>query len=66
MHTNCFHNFKTDLYSSAIIMKGFTSSRNLFQAKIITAKLTAGLLLNAVLHIRPVTLINEALCLSGP
>ena len=28
-HTT-FHNFKTALYSSAVVMKGFTSSRKLF------------------------------------
>ena len=29
MHT-IFYNFKTALYSSAVVMKGFTSSRKLF------------------------------------
>ena len=29
-HTNCFYNFKMALYSSAIVMKGFKSSRKLF------------------------------------
>ena len=52
------------LYSSAVVMKGFNSSRKLFQAKIVTVKLKAGLLLNASLCICPLTFINEALCLS--
>ena len=30
MHTNCFYNFKTALYSSAVVMKGFNSSGKLF------------------------------------
>ena len=46
-------------------MKGFTSGRKLFQAKIITMKLKANLLLNALLCIRPLTFINEALPLLG-
>ena len=46
-------------------MKGFTSSRKLFSAKIITVKLKVSLLLNVSLRIRPLTFINEALCLSG-
>ena len=32
------------LYTSAVVMKGFNGSRRLFQAKIITVKLKAGLL----------------------
>ena len=39
---------------SAVVVKGFISS---FKPK-------PGLLLNAVLHIRPLTFINEVLCLS--
>ena len=46
-------------------MKGFTSRRKLFSSKIITVKLKASLLLNASLHIRPLTFINEALYLFG-
>ena len=46
-------------------MKGFNSSRKLFYAKIVTAELEAGLLLNASLRICPLTYINEVLCLSG-
>ena len=46
-------------------MKGFTSSRKLFQAEIITVKLKASLLLNALLRIRPLIFINEVLRLSG-
>ena len=46
-------------------MKGFNSSRRLFYSKIITVKPKAGLLLNVVLHICPLTFINEALCFSG-
>ena len=42
-------------------MKGFNISRKLFQAEIITVKLKAILLLNALLRIRPLTFINEAL-----
>ena len=53
------------LYSSAVVMKGFNSSKKLFKVEIITVKLVAGLLLNALVHIRPLTFINEALCLSG-
>ena len=53
------------LYSSAVVMKGFTSRRNLFQAEIVTVKLKVSLLLNVSLCIRPLTFINEALCLSG-
>ena len=44
MHTNCFYNFKTALYFSAVVIKGFNSSRKLFQADIVTVKLKAGLL----------------------
>ena len=46
-------------------MKGFNSSKRLFYAEIITVKSKAGLLLNAVLRIRPLTFINEVLRLSG-
>ena len=46
MHT-IFYNFKMALYSSAVVMKGFNSSRMLFKAEIITVKLKASLLLNA-------------------
>ena len=62
---NCFYNFKTALYSSAVEMNAFNSSRKLFQAKIVTVKLKAGLPLKASLHIHPLTFINEALHLSG-
>ena len=65
MHTNCFYNFKTDLYSSAVVMKGFTISRKLFYAEIVTVKLKTRLLLNASLHIHSLTFTNEALRLSG-
>ena len=64
MHTNYFYNFKTALYSSAVVMKGFNSSRKLFWAEIVTVKLKPGLLLNALLRIRPLTYINEVLHLS--
>ena len=62
-----FLNFKTALYSSAVVVKSFNSSsyRKLFKAKIATVKLKAGLLLNASLYIRPLTFINGVLCLSG-
>ena len=53
------------LYYSAVVIKGFNSSRKLFYAKIVTVKLKAGFLLNALLRIRPLTFINEALRLSG-
>ena len=46
-------------------MKGFNSSRKLFEPKIVTVKLKAGLLLNVLLCIHPLTFINEALRLSG-
>ena len=47
------------LYFSVVVMKGFDSSRRLLQAEIITVKLKASLLLNAVLCIHPLTFINE-------
>ena len=53
-----FYNFKTALYPSAVVMKGFTSSRKLFYAKITTVKLKVSLLLNVSLHIRPLTFIK--------
>ena len=53
------------LYSSAVVMKGFNSSRSLFQTKIITVNPKTGLLLNAVLCSHPLTFINEALRLSS-
>ena len=53
------------LYFSGIVMKGFNSSRKLFEAETITVKLKASLLLNVSLCIHPLTFINEALCLSG-
>ena len=59
------YTFKIALYSSAIVKKDFNSSRRLFLADIITMKPKAGLLLNAVLCIHPLTFINEALRLSG-
>ena len=62
MHTNCFYNFKTALYYSAKLMKGFNISR---KSEIITVKLKVSLLLNALLSIHPFTFINEALHLSG-
>ena len=46
-------------------MKGFNSSRKLFYANIITVKLKAGLFLNGLLCIHPLTFINEVLRLSG-
>ena len=46
-------------------MKGFTSSRKLFYAEIITVKLKVSLLLNVSLRICPLTFINEALRLLG-
>ena len=46
-------------------MKGFTSSKKLFQAEITTVKLKVSLLLNVLLRIRPLTFINVALRLSG-
>ena len=59
------YNFKTVLYFSAIVMKGFNISRKLFLAEIITVKLKASLLSNALLCIRPLTYINKALHISG-
>ena len=41
------------------------SSAEVVVILIVTVKLKAGLLLNVLLHIRPLTFINEALCLSG-
>ena len=65
MDINCFCNFKTALYSSAVVMKGFTSTRKLFLTEVITVKLKAGILLYASIHIPPLTFIIEALHLSG-
>ena len=45
-------------------MKDFNSSRKLFEAEIVTVKLKAGFLLNALLCIRPLTFINKVLRLS--
>ena len=54
------------LYSSAIVIKVLIVVESCFKPKIITAKLKASLLLiNASLHICPLTIINEALRLSG-
>ena len=55
-----FSSLKLVLYSSALLMN---SSRKLFKAKIITVHLKSNLLLNASLHIWPLTFITEALCL---
>ena len=63
MHANCFYNFKMALYSSAVVMKGFNSSRKLKLR--ITLKLKAGLLLYVSLRIHPLTFITEVLRLSG-
>ena len=65
MHTNCFYNFKMALYSSAVVMKGFTSTRKLFSTEFITVKLKADLLLYASVRIRLLTFIIEALRLSN-
>ena len=46
-------------------MKGFNSSRKLFQAKIITVKLKVSLVSNTLLRIHPLTFINEALRFSS-
>ena len=46
-------------------MKGFTNSRKLFEAEIITVELKVSLLLNVSLRIRPLTFIYEVLRLSG-
>ena len=53
------------LYSSAVVIKDFNSSRKLFYAKIATVKLKAGLLLSASLHICLLTFIYRALHLLG-
>ena len=53
------------LYSSAVVLKDFHSSRKLFEAEIVTVKLKAALLLNASLRICPLTFINEVLRLSS-
>ena len=53
------------LYSSAVVIKGFNSSRKLFKAEIVTVKLKAGLLLNVSVRIHLFTFINEVLRLSG-
>ena len=46
-------------------MKGFTSTRKLFQTEIITVTLKAGLLLYASMRICPLTFMIEAFRLSG-
>ena len=51
------------LHSSALEMKLFNNGRKLFQAKIITVKLKASLLLNTSLHINQLTFITGALSL---
>ena len=53
MHTNYFLNFKMALYSSALVMK----------VEIINVKLKDSLLLNALLHIHPLTITTEAIIL---
>ena len=60
-----FYSFKTALYFSAVVIKGFTSSRKFFKAEITTVKLKVSLLLNVSLRIRPLTFINEALRIFG-
>ena len=62
-HTNYLLNFKTALYSNALVMKPFNNSRKLFQTKITITKPKASLLLNALLCIRPLTFITEVFCL---
>ena len=64
MHTNCFYKFIMALYVSAIVMKVFNSGRNLFYGEIVTMKLKAGLLLNVLLCICPLTFTNEVIRLS--
>ena len=61
-HINYFLNFKTALYSSALVMNLFNNfmAESCFKI-IITVKLKASLLLNALLYICPLTLITEAL-----
>ena len=68
MHSNAYNFFITLkwLYIiSAVVMKGFTNSRKLFYAEIITVEVKVSVLLNVSLHIRSLTFINEALHLSG-
>ena len=63
MDRNYFLNLLTALYSTALVMKLFNNSRKLFHAEIIIVKLKASLLLNALLHIHPLTSITKTLCL---
>ena len=60
-----FYNFKTALYSSVLVVNDLIVVESCFKQKIVNVKLKAGLLLNASLRIRPLTFINEGLCLSG-
>ena len=54
------------IYSSALVKKPLTVVESCFKPKLLpTVKLKAGPLLNAPLHIRPLTFITEALRLSG-
>ena len=46
-------------------MKPFTAVESCFKTKIITVKLKASLLLNVLLCIRTLTILTEALRLSG-
>ena len=52
------------LYFNVLVMKLFNNSRKLFQAEIIV-KLKASLLLNVSLCIHLLTILTEALHLSG-
>ena len=63
-YINYFLNFKTALYSSAVVMKLLTIVESCFKSKLlITVKLKACLSLNALLCMHPITLITEVLCL---
>ena len=60
MHTNCFYNFKTALYSSAVVKKGFNSSIKLFYCEA-----EGWPSFRCIITNRPLTIINEVLRLSG-
>ena len=61
MYIQIIFRFKLALYSSALVMKLFNSSKNMFKVEIITMKLKTNLILNASLCICLLTFITEVL-----
>ena len=61
MHSNAYKfKIKLALYSSTLLMKLLTVVESCLK-QIITVKLKPNLLLNALLHVRPLTFITEVL-----